>query len=441
MECAYWDAGTCRSCTWLEVPYPEQVAAKQDAVQRTLELVPHATDIRWLPPRLSAETGFRTRAKMVVGGTSQHPTLGILDAERHGVDLRDCPVMDPALRAAMPGLAGFVRATGLIPYDVPRRSGELKYVLVTVGDGGALMVRFVLRSRRQLGTLHRNLDLLSHLVPASLVVTANIHPVHEAIVEGPEEIVLSAARTLPMRVGDVVLQPGPRAFSQTNTSVAGDLYRQTASWVNEGCARSLWDLYCGVGGFALHAALAGVPQVTGVELSDQAIRSARRAAAELRGPGRRAHRDRGEGLATHAASTTGADPGPGVPIGSDTTTEPGTEPDTDTDTDTDVHAATASGTHREPTFIAGDATQWALHQDTSPDAVVVNPPRRGIGAELAGWLDRSGVATLVYSSCNPSSLAQDLMAMPHLVPVEGRLFDMFPHTAHAEVAVLLQRRP
>ena len=47
-----------------------------------------------------------------------------------------------------------------------------------------------------------------------------------------------------------------------------------------------------------------------------------------------------------------------------------------------------------------------------PDAVVVNPPRRGIGAELADALEDSGVPTVLYSSCNPATLAQDLARMP-----------------------------
>jgi len=431
VECAYWDAGVCRSCTWLETPYPDQVTAKQAAVVRALEDVPGAADVTWLPVRTSAETGFRTRAKMVVGGTTQHPTLGILDADRHGVDLRNCPVMDPALRAAMPGLARFVRRAGLVPYDIPRRSGELKYVLVTTADDGRLMVRFVLRSRRQLAALRRNLGVLRALVPTTRVVTANIHPVHEAIVEGPEEVVLTEATTLPMRVGDVVLDPGPRSFSQTNTDVAGDLYRQAARWVDEGGAHSLWDLYCGVGGFALHAVRAGVPEVTGVEVSEQAITSARQAAADLSaGSPVRDGADDGPMTGTTGGATPALPTLKGTGSRMDATRGAASA-------DTPARAAKGAGVAR---FVAADATEWALDQDAVPDAVVVNPPRRGIGPDLAGWLDRSRVGLVVYSSCNPQSLARDLLAMPHLSPREARLFDMFPHTAHAEVAVRLTRR-
>ncbi len=381
MECAYFDRRVCRSCAWLPLPYAAQVIARQEAVQDAVARArPELSATRWLPPATSPEAGFRTKAKMVVGGTVQAPTLGILDSDRRGVDLRECSILDPALRAAMPGIARLISEVGLVPYDVARRSGELKYVLMTCADDGELLIRFVLRSRRQLGALTRSLPRLDALVPTARVVTANFHPTHEAIIEGPEEVVLTEEQTLPMRVGDVVLHLGARSFSQTNTTVASSLYRQVATWLaRDPLPASAWDLYCGIGGFALHAAARGIPEVTGVEISEQAIASARRSALDL---------------PPEAGSTR---------------------------------------------FIAADATDWARHQPHAPEAVVVNPPRRGIGPELAAWLDDSTVGRVVYSSCYPDSLARDLAAMPRLHPVEARLFDMFPHTAHAEVAVLLER--
>ena len=65
-------------------------------------------------------------------------------------------------------------------------------------------------------------------------------------------------------------------------------------------------------------------------------------------------------------------------------------------------------------------------------------PRRGIGA-LAAWLEDSGVADVIYSSCNPVTLARDLKQMPSYRVEAARMLDMFPHTAHAEVVVRLRR--
>jgi 23S rRNA (uracil747-C5)-methyltransferase len=71
--------------------------------------------------------------------------------------------------------------------------------------------------------------------------------------------------------------------------------------------------------------------------------------------------------------------------------------------------------------------------------VILNPPRRGIGAALADWVERSGAASVVYSSCNVDSLARDLAALPSYTATEARLFDMFPQTTHHEVIVRLVR--
>jgi len=74
-----------------------------------------------------------------------------------------------------------------------------------------------------------------------------------------------------------------------------------------------------------------------------------------------------------------------------------------------------------------------------PDLLVVNPPRRGIGEQLATRIEASGVERVLYSSCNPRTLATDLAHLPSMRVVRSRLFDMFPHTDHAEVLVELVR--
>ena len=105
---------------------------------------------------------------------------------------------------------------------------------------------------------------------------------------------------------------------------------QARSWVRGlPDVRTVWDLYCGVGGFALHLAAPG-RQVLGVEVSADAIAAASATSSEL-------------GVAAE--------------------------------------------------FVAADATAYALASDAVPDLVVVNPPRRGIGPDLAAWLESSGVAS------------------------------------------------
>ena len=71
-------------------------------------------------------------------------------------------------------------------------------------------------------------------------------------------------------------------------------------------------------------------------------------------------------------------------------------------------------------------------------------------ADVERFLSQSGVHLFVFRPgaadaegnhpiLGMLSLATDLAAMPTLRPVEGHIFDMFPHTTHAEVALLLER--
>lgn len=368
MQCGYFDAGVCRSCTLMGVDYRDQLAAKQAECAALVETT-------WLPPFASDESGFRSKAKLAVGGTTEAPTLGILDREYRGVDLRDCGIHTPGIRAAIPRLATFITEAGLTPYDVAARAGELKHVLVTESPDGELMVRFVLRSAALEPAIRAALPALTADLPIR-VASVNLLPAHAALLEGDTETVLTAEATLPMGIGPLTLHLGVRSFFQTNLPVAAGLYAQAAEWTERAAPATAWDLYCGVGGFSLAIAGSG-RTVLGVETSAEAIASARRSAAE---------------------------------------------------------AGVASAEFR-----VGDATQFALDSDAHPDLVIVNPPRRGLDARLCDWLDGSGVRSVIYSSCNPTSLARDLARMPSFAVREGRVFDMFPQTAHCEVMVLLDR--
>jgi 23S rRNA (uracil1939-C5)-methyltransferase len=78
--------------------------------------------------------------------------------------------------------------------------------------------------------------------------------------------------------------------------------------------------------------------------------------------------------------------------------------------------------------------------DFAPDALVVDPPRTGLGAPLARQLAAAS-ARVVYVSCEPATLARDLAALVEaglrLVALRG--FDLFPQTAHVEALALLSR--
>ena len=242
-----------------------------------------APGLRWLDPVTGPEAHFRNKAKLVVAGRAGAPTFGILDAGGRGVDLRRCGLYEPGLAATFDPLHRVVSALGIEPYDVPGRRGELKHLIVTHSPDGEHLVRFVVRSPASVDLLRDALPDLIAALPSARVVTANVLPEHKAVLEGDTEVVLSADSHLPMRVPEVTLLLGPRSFFQTNTRVATALYAQARAWTDDLSPATVLDLYCGVGGFALHLAAPG-RHVVGVETSEEAVAAAI-ASAHLNGLG------------------------------------------------------------------------------------------------------------------------------------------------------------
>src|SRR5690606_27753718 len=171
MDCSHFAAGRCRSCTWLELDHPAQLAAKERATRELLAPWPAS---EWLPTVPSAEQGFRNKAKMVVSGSVEEPVLGIVDRAGTPVDLADCPLYPASVAAAFAPLARFVGLARLTPYDVPRRRGELKFLLVTGAPTGELMVRFVLRSTEALARIRKHLPTLREWLPQLRVASVNL---------------------------------------------------------------------------------------------------------------------------------------------------------------------------------------------------------------------------------------------------------------------------
>ncbi|ELY2742656.1 23S rRNA (uracil(747)-C(5))-methyltransferase RlmC [Cronobacter turicensis] len=372
MHCALYDAGRCRSCQWIEQPLDTQLAAKMTDLRTLLADLPVG---EWGVPVSGPEQAFRNKAKMVVSGSVEKPLLGMLHRDGTPVDLTECPLYPASFYTVFAAIKPFIARAGLTPYNVARKRGELKYLLLTQStlDGG-LMLRFVLRSKEKLEQLRAALPALLAQLPQLKVVTANIQPVHMAIMEGDEEIWLTAQQALAENFNGVPLWIRPQSFFQTNPTVASALYATARDWVRALPVNHMWDLFCGVGGFGLHCATPEMT-LTGIEIAPEAIASARASAQAL-------------GLRN-------------------------------------VH------------FQALDSTDFATGQQAVPDLVLVNPPRRGIGEALCEYLSRMAPRYIVYSSCNAQTMAKDIKQLPGYRIARVQLFDMFPHTAHYEVLTLL----
>jgi 23S rRNA (uracil1939-C5)-methyltransferase len=76
-----------------------------------------------------------------------------------------------------------------------------------------------------------------------------------------------------------------------------------------------------------------------------------------------------------------------------------------------------------------------------PSAVVLNPPRTGVGSQVTEWLNRWAVGSgerVAYVSCDPATLARDIARMPRLAVTALTAYDLFPQTAHVETLAVLE---
>ncbi len=166
------------------------------------------------------------------------------------------------------------------------------------------------------------------------------------------------------------------SFVQVNSEVARALYQHIGSWLQPSPETRLLDLYSGVGAAGIVAA--GAAAIVGIESAATAVADAR-------------HNALANGLAS---------------------------------------------AHYHAGAVEQVLTRPALQSRF--DAVIVNPPRAGCSQQVIDRLLALEVATLVYVSCDPATLARDIARLAPRYQVRTAVpFDMFPHTPHVETAVLL----
>ena len=79
--------------------------------------------------------------------------------------------------------------------------------------------------------------------------------------------------------------------------------------------------------------------------------------------------------------------------------------------------------------------------DPENTTAFIDPPRSGLGKEMSKILNESGVSKIIYLSCNPFTLADDLEILTKNYRVTKVMpYDMFPQTAHIEALVCLIKK-
>jgi 23S rRNA (uracil1939-C5)-methyltransferase len=90
-------------------------------------------------------------------------------------------------------------------------------------------------------------------------------------------------------------------------------------------------------------------------------------------------------------------------------------------------------------FVKSSAEKYRIQKKF--DVIILDPPRPGLTSEVVKKVLEMPSETIVYISCNPSTLARDLKKLKDRYDVQSvQMIDFFPNTFHIEAAALLKRK-
>lgn len=374
----------CNGCPLISMNYRAQLAWKKRLVADEMARFSSLRDLELHDVIASQQPfGYRTSAKLVIGGNFADPRIGIYRRNSHTVvDIGDCPLHHPLInRVVHATKAGITK--GKVPVYSPRSgTGLLRYLVVRVAAAtNRVMVVFV-TAWRSFNEIHHLAKFVRERVPEVEVVVQNVNSSSGNVIMGQKDFFATRRQTMTEQIGDHRFTISPRSFFQVNPGGARTLYETVREWGKLQGTESVIDLYCGVGGISLFLA-PWVREVFGIEVVESAVMDAE-ANARLNGI-------------------------------------------------------------NNCEFAAGDATELfkeLIDEGRKPDLVVLNPPRKGCDSEVLQQVAAIGPAKIIYVSCSPRTLARDL----HLLSGSGyrtvavQPVDMFPQTPHVENVALLQRR-
>jgi 23S rRNA (uracil1939-C5)-methyltransferase len=372
----------CQGCPLLQLDYDTQLRFKEEKLKNAFSSHSSLKKIRITSIMPAPEPlGYRTNAKLAFAKRRGRVFLGLYRRGTHEVvDIGDCPLHHPLLNQVANVVREEVQRQNIFVYDPRTGRGLLRYLCVKVApENSKVMVTFV-TSERNYKELNPLAKWLQRKVPAVVSIHQNVNASSGNVIFGRETQKILGLPDLITRVGDVRLRISPTSFFQVNHCQAAAVYSLVRGWAGLKKEEQAFDLYCGIGGIALHLAR-DAGRVTGIEILDTAARNAR-----------------------ENARLNGLD---------------------------------------NCDFQAGDVLELLQRLKPGaapPHVVVLNPPRGGCDRPVLEAAAALQPRMLIYVSCSPETLARDLdilwacgLKTETVQPV-----DMFPQTAHVESVVRLR---
>ena len=399
--------GLCGGCTYLSLPYEEQLKVKEEQVKRLLDSVLNKQEEAWIFEGIKGSPKayeYRNKMEFSFGDEYKDGPLALGMHKRGSfydiVTVADCEIVDADYRLILQSVRDyFARAKvsffhrmsheGYLRHLLVRkasRTGEILVALVTTSqdpwqgetavegslDADALITGFkdLLLSLEQDGKLVGKFAGILHITNDSIADV--VQSDHTELLYG-QEYFYEELLGLKFKISTF-------SFFQTNSYSAEVLYQTARDYVGDlgGSDKTVFDLYSGTGTIAqLMAPAAG--KVIGVEIVEEAVEAAKKNAA-----------------------ANGLD---------------------------------------NCEFIAGDVLKVLDEVKEKPDMIILDPPRDGIHPKALPKIIAYGVEHIVYISCKPTSLVRDLeVFLENGYCVDKAVaVDQFPWTANVETVVLLSK--
>lgn len=400
--------GVCGGCTYLSLPYEEQLQIKERQVQKLLERALEGQKEPWQWEGIKGSPqpyGYRNKMEFSFGDEVKDGPLSLGMHKRGSmydvVHVRDCRIVDEDYQRILGAVLDYFQGQCTSFHHKMRHEGFLRHLLVRkAARTGEILVALVTSSQAPRGGVYgqpgdaEEIGALLEGFRACLlgmqergelsgVLAGIIHITNDSLAD-----VVQSDRTEILYGRDYIYEEllGLRfkistfSFFQTNTYSAEVLYETAREYVGEldDKEKLLYDLYSGTGTIAQLMA-AAADRVIGVEIVEEAVEAARENAAL-------------NGL-------------------------------------------------QNCRFIAGDVLKVLDELTEKPDIIILDPPRDGIHPKALPKIIGYGVERIVYISCKPTSLARDLeVFLEGGYHVERAVaVDQFPWTANVETVCLLSK--
>jgi 23S rRNA (uracil1939-C5)-methyltransferase len=390
--CEY--SGFCGGCKWQFLHYDKQLAYKQSHVKEALEHIGGLPD-PCVHPTLAADPIFGYRNKMEFSCSDRR---WLLPAEMdqadqdmsfalglhvpgtfHKVlDTRACLLQPPLGNQILEEVRQGMRSSGRPPYGLRSHVGFWRFLMLRHSVARDQWLVNLITSEAAIEVLRPMAEKLMGAYPEIVSVVNNVTGRKAGIATGEYEVPVAGKSRLTDRIGPFEFAISANSFFQTNTRSAGLLYGKVKEFARLSGTESVLDLYSGTGTIAIFLADAA-REVVGMEIIASAVQDAK-----------------GNCRANHIGNCR---------------------------------------------FLQGDVRECLAALETSPDVMIIDPPRDGMHKDVLKQVLQIAPHRIVYVSCNPATLARDINLLKDAYRIaEVQPVDMFPHTWHIESVARLEKR-